>query len=311
MLAQRELGVGMSGFLAAQSLWLVPTLAVLALGGVAAAIFFGRVARTARLVVADRADARNKTLADRTDLELRLVEQADRMKLIAEVHDAAAATVTSLISQAEGARFGATSDPQVASRAAAAIADSARSALNDMRRVVNVARDGVAEVDDRPSLTSMHDLFEAMSESGVVVKYEESGTSFALAPSAELALFRIVQEGLNNSRTHGGPGTTVKVSMAWTKQGLQLRLDDDGIRAKRRFSADEASGYTIQDDQAALKALAGRGLQEMKTRTETFGGVFSVHRVPGVGFSVSAAFPTLRFHNGIHGVNIRNSGANE
>jgi len=181
-----------------------------------------------------------------------------------------------------------------------------------MRRVVNVARDGVSEVDDRPSLTSMHDLFEAMSESGIVVKYEETGTPFELAPSAELALYRIVQEGLNNSRTHGGPGTTVKVSLAWTKQGLQLRLDDDGIRAKRRFSAEEASGYTIQDDQAALvEALNGRGLQEMKTRTEAFGGVFSAHRVPGVGFSVSSAFPTLRFHNGIHGVNVRSTGLPE
>jgi signal transduction histidine kinase len=184
--------------------------------------------------------------------------------------------------------------------------------MNDMRRVVNVARDGVTEVDDRPSLTSMHDLFEAMSESGIVVKYEESGSPFALAPSAELALFRIVQEGLNNSRTHGGPGTTVRVGMAWTKQGLQLRLDDDGIRAKRRFSADEAAGYTVQDDQKALvEALSGRGLQEMKTRTETFGGVFSAHRIPGVGFSVSAAFPTLRFHNGIHGVNMRSVDSSE
>lgn len=302
----------MSEFLATHSIWLVPTLAVLALAGVGAGVFFARSAAGARGVVAQRADDRSKTLADRADLELRLAEQSDRMKLIAEVHDAAAATITTLISQAEGARFGATSDPQVASRAAAAIAETARGALQDMRRVVNVARDGVSEVDDRPSLTSMHDLFEAMSESGIVVKYEETGTPFELAPSAELALYRIVQEGLNNSRTHGGPGTTVKVSMAWTKQGLQLRLDDDGIRAKRRFSAEEASGYTIQDDQAALvEALNGRGLQEMKTRTEAFGGVFSAHRVPGVGFSVSAAFPTLRFHNGIHGVNVRSAGLPE
>ena len=302
----------MSEFLATHSIWLVPTLAVLALAGVGAGVFFARSAAGARGVVAQRADDRSKTLADRADLELRLAEQSDRMKLIAEVHDAAAATITTLISQAEGARFGATSDPQVASRAAAAIAETARGALQDMRRVVNVARDGVSEVDDRPSLTSMHDLFEAMSESGIVVKYEETGTPFELAPSAELALYRIVQEGLNNSRTHGGPGTTVKVSLAWTKQGLQLRLDDDGIRAKRRFSAEEASGYTIQDDQAALvEALNGRGLQEMKTRTEAFGGVFSAHRVPGVGFSVSAAFPTLRFHNGIHGVNVRSTGLPE
>lgn len=300
----------MSSFLAAQSLWLVPTLAGITALAVVLALVFGKRAIASAAALTNRADDTQQSMADRAELELRLVEQADRMRLIAEVHDAAAATVTSLISQAEGARFGATSDPEVASRAAAAIADQARSALNDMRRVVNVARDGVAQVDNMPSLSSVSDLFEAMNESGIVVKFEETGTSFDVAPSAELAVFRILQEALNNSRTHGGPGTTVKVTMAWSAQGLQLRIDDDGIRAQRRFQADAT--YTIADDQAALvEVMRGRGMREMKTRTEAFGGVFSAHRVPGVGFNVSAAFPTLRFHNGIHGVNTRSEDADE
>lgn len=300
----------MSSFLAAQSLWLVPSLFVVSLVAVAAAVFASRRAGVSRGALVDRVDDTHQSMADRAELELRLVEQADRMRLIAEVHDAAAATVTSLISQAEGARFGATSDPEVASRAAAAIADQARAALGDMRRVVNVARDGVAEVDNMPSLSSMTDLFEAMNESGIVVKFEETGTAFVIAPSAELAMFRILQEALNNSRAHGGPGTAVKVAMSWTAQGVQLRVDDDGIRAKRRFQSDAT--YTVADDQAALvELLGGRGMLEMKTRTEAFGGVFSAHRVPGVGFSVSAAFPTLRFHNGIHGVDTRSGGTGE
>lgn len=75
------------------------------------------------------------------------------------------------------------------------------------------------------------------------------------------------------------------------------------------MSPDDAR-YTIEDDTAALvEILSGRGMKEMQTRIEAFGGVFSVHRVPGVGFSVSAAFPTLKFHNGIHGVNISRSGS--
>lgn len=300
----------MLDFLATQFLWIISTMVVVSAASVGAAVFFARKAQTSRAALVHRADDTQQSIADRAELELRLAEQADRMRLIAEVHDAAAATITGLISQAEGARFGATSDPEVASRAAASIADQARQALNDMRRVVNVARDGVAEADNMPSLTSINDLFEAMNESGIMVRFEESGTAFAIAPSAELAIFRILQEGLNNSRTHGGPGTTVKVSMSWTAQGLQLRIDDDGIRAKRRFQSDAT--YTIADDKAALvEILSGRGMREMKTRTETFGGVFSAHRVPGVGFSVSAAFPTLRFHNGVHGVNTRGSEAGE
>ena len=239
---------------------------------------------------------------------MKLAEQADRMRVISEVHDAAAATLTSLISQAEGAKFTAVSDPQVASRAAEAIADSARAVLSDIRRVVNVSRDGAQEVANMPSLVSIHDLFEAMNESGITVKFDESGEPFSITPSAELAIFRILQESLNNTRSHGGPGTTVKVGMSWSAQGLHVRVDDDGTRARRRFVSPDDAGYTIEDDAAALvEILSGRGMKEMQTRTEAFGGVFSAHRVPGVGFSVSAAFPTLRFHNGVHGVNTQSS----
>ena len=290
----------MSDFLATQSIWLVPALAgglVLSLGLI---IWLALRARGA-------SGPSQEALDDVFD---GYVEQADRMRLIGDVHDAAAATLTSLISQAEGAKFTAVSDPQVASRAAEAIADSARAVLNDLRRVVNVSRDGAHEVANLPSLVSIHDLFEAINSSGITVKFEESGTPFGITPSAELAIFRILQESLNNTRAHGGPGTTVKVGMSWSAQGLHVRVDDDGTRARRRFMSPDDAGYTIEDDTAALvEILSGRGMKEMQTRIEAFGGVFSAHRVPGVGFSVSAAFPTLKFPNGIHGGNTSRSGS--
>jgi len=302
----------MSDFLATQSIWLVPTLAgavVVALGAIAWLLM--RPSANSEESQKAGNDAFEEYL-EKSELERKFAEQADRMRMIGEVHDAAAASLTGLISQAEGAKFTAVSDPQVASRAAEAIADSARSVLNDIRRVVNLSRDGAQDAEDLPSLVSIHNLFEAINDSGVTVKYEESGTPFAITPSAELAIFRILQEGLNNARTHGGPGTTVKVGMSWSAQGLHVRMDDDGTRAKRRFTADEGAGYTVEEDAGALvEILSGRGMKDMQTRTETFGGVFSAHRVPGVGFSVSAAFPTLKFHNGIHGVNTQSTSSGD
>ena len=302
----------MSDFLATQSIWLVPTLAgavVVALGAIAWLLM--RPSANSEESQKAGNEAFEEYL-EKSELERKFAEQADRMRMIGEVHDAAAATLTGLISQAEGAKFTAVSDPQVASRAAEAIADSARSVLNDIRRVVNLSRDGAQDAEDLPSLVSIHNLFEAINDSGVTVKYEESGTPFAITPSAELAIFRILQEGLNNARTHGGPGTTVKVGMSWSAQGLHVRMDDDGTRAKRRFTADEGAGYTVEEDAGALvEILSGRGMKDMQTRTETFGGVFSAHRVPGVGFSVSAAFPTLKFHNGIHGVNTQSTSSGD
>ena len=285
--------------------WAHLPLLILALVGVGAAIALGILWWRAHSVMKKRVDGRLKSENQRIDAELRLAEMADRMRLITDVHDSAAVSINQVIAQAEGAKFAADANPEVVTRAAAQIADTARTVLNDLRRVVNAGRAGVAEVAAGPSIATMQELFTSMEESGLVVRYEESGQSFSLGSSAEIALFRIVQESLNNVRRHGGPGTTVKVSMSWSANGLQLRIEDDGTRVKNqlREQLGEETGYSIADDQKALtEILNGRGMRDMKARAETFGGVFSAHRVPGIGFTVSASFPTLRFHNGIHGV---------
>jgi hypothetical protein len=46
----------------------------------------------------------------------------------------------------------------------------------------------------------------------------------------------------------------------------------------------------------------------MRERVALFGGVFNAYSVPGVGFSVSAVFPSLRYDNGVHGVNLGRHG---
>jgi len=285
--------------------WAHLPLLILALVGVGAAIALGILWWRAHSALKKRVDGRLKSENQRIDAELRLAEMADRMRLITDVHDSAAVSINQVIAQAEGAKFAADANPEVVTRAAAQIADTARTVLNDLRRVVNAGRAGVAEVAAGPSIATMQELFTSIEESGLVVRYEESGQSFSLGSSAEIALFRIVQESLNNVRRHGGPGTTVKVSMSWSANGLQLRIEDDGTRVKNqlREQLGEETGYSVADDQKALtEILNGRGMRDMKARAETFGGVFSAHRVPGIGFTVSASFPTLRFHNGIHGV---------
>jgi signal transduction histidine kinase len=293
--------------------WLTSTESVIALLifailATASAVTFGVLWGRKSSTATDHTDELVQKEYDRIDLELRFAEINDRLRLIAEVHDAAAASLTSMISRAEGASFAANSDPAAASRAARAIADDARVVLGDMRRVVNVVRAQQNETESEPSLIALSDLFEAMDKSGIMVQFEEAGESFPLGSSAELAVFRILQEALNNSRTHGGPGTTAKVSMTWSAQGMHLRIDDDGIRTqnKIREEAGENTAYGVAEHQRALiEILDGRGMKDMRARTEAFGGVFSAHRIPGVGFSISAAFPTLRYHNGIHGVDVR------
>jgi signal transduction histidine kinase len=162
---------------------------------------------------------------------------------------------------------------------------------------MDVVRDGEAEAGPQPGLASLRDLFAVMRDAGLDVRFEETGERLPLKQGAELSIYRILQEALGNALAHGGSGTEAKVTFRWTGQGLELLVDDDG--ARRGGAAD----YGHDDDLAALTSEpAGRGITEMRERTEIYGGVFRAYTVPGIGFSVSAVFPALAYHNGVHGV---------
>ncbi|MFC0678200.1 sensor histidine kinase [Lysobacter korlensis] len=248
---------------------------------------------------------------ERIDLQLSLAEQTGRLRIIRELHEVAVHSMSVMIGQADGIRFAAQSDPEVAVRGATVLADTARVTIADLRRVMRVVREGEASARTQPRLKSLRELFTVMRDAGLVVVFEETGDRFDLVPGAELAIYRILQEALANSLRHGGEGTEAKVSLTWTTDGLQVRVDDDGERTRVRRSgldpneASQQRGYSIDDDLHALTdVVSGRGMTEMRQRAELFGGVFQANALPGVGFSVGAVFPALKYHNGVHGVNL-------
>lgn len=260
-------------------------------------IAFLRTRRMARREATDLVDLERARL----DLEVSLKEQTGRLRIIRELHEVTVHEMSVLISQSDGARYAGMKDPKAAVRAASVIGDSARSTLASLRRVMAVVREGEAEVDTQPQLKSAGDLFKVMREAGLEITFEEVGKRFAMKPGAELSIFRILQESLDNALTYGGPGTQVNVTFTWTDDGFGVVIDDDGVRAEsRRAGLDpneisRTGGYEVEDDLAALTGvITGPGLTEMRERTELFGGVFTAVQVPGVGFSVSASFPALR-----------------
>ncbi|HEU4850220.1 MAG TPA: ATP-binding protein, partial [Terrimesophilobacter sp.] len=189
--------------------------------------------------------------------------------------------------------------------------DTARKTLADLRRILTVVREGEADATPQPRLRSASDLFKVMRDAGLSVEFDETGTSFPLQKGAELAVYRILQESLSNALKYGGEGTQVRVSFTWRDESLQVLVDDDGVRASARrdgLDPNEVArerAYSIDEDLGALtEVVTGPGIAEMRERTELFGGVFNAYSVPGVGFSVSAVFPALRYDNGVHGVNL-------
>jgi signal transduction histidine kinase len=267
--------------------------AVFLLAAVVLLILWLVARRSLRRALAERVAADR----DRLDFELLAAEQTSRLRIMRELHELIVHSITVIVSQADGARYAAAADTAVAARTAATIAETARTTLGDLRRVVDVARDGEADAGPQPGLASLRDLFAVMRDAGLRVPFEELGERLPLKQGAELSIYRILQEALGNALAHGGTGTEARVTFKWTDQGLEVLVDDDGARGE------PGPGYGADDDLAALTGEpVGRGITEMRERTEIYGGVFRAYAVPGIGFSVSAVFPALAYHNGVHGV---------
>jgi signal transduction histidine kinase len=239
------------------------------------------------------------------ELEYTIAEQNGRLRIIRELHEVAARNVGGILTEASGARVTIERDPAAALRAIDALERTARSTLADMRRVLTIVRDSEADAAAHPAQRTLRDLLGVHGDAGLDIRFEEDGSPFALEQGAELAIFRILQEALSNALKHGGDGTEVRVAFTWTGDGLRLQVDDDGERVRRRAAGEDLAGYDVRDDVDALtRTPSGPGLAEMRERTELFGGVFSAVPVPGIGFSISAVFPTLKHHNGVHGVQL-------
>ena len=244
-------------------------------------------------------------------LEVSVADQGGRLRIIRELHDVAVHRVSAIIAQAEGARYAGATDPTAAVRAVHTIAETGRTTLADMRRVMTLVRESEAEAAPQPRLRSTRDLFRVMRDAGLRVQFAETGEPYDLTGAAEVAVYRILQEALANSLQYGGEGTEARVGFTWTATGLAVRVDDDGFRnlvLHRDLPQEEAAAalaYGVEDDLRALtQEIVGPGIREMRTRAELFGGTLAAEETPGVGFSIAATFPSLRFHNGVHGVDL-------
>jgi signal transduction histidine kinase len=274
-------------------------LGVLALSGFTAAFVFFRRSRGVRGSRSPMSLSATPSVSP-TESALRAAELADRLRMIHEQQAIVARGLANIVARSEGSAFQSLENKSALQRHSRALVQTARQALNDMRRAMDIAQQGYDTFDEWPALDSLTELFAETEDSGLIVNFEESGDRFALSQSAELAIFRIVTEAVSNSQKHGGVGTEVDVMFTWGPHGLSLTINDNGERAAHHRATESGekppAPVTIESDQDALiEVTTGRGLLEMTSRARAFDGVVHTQRVPGVGFNVSASFPMLRY----------------
>jgi signal transduction histidine kinase len=125
----------------------------------------------------------------------------------------------------------------------------------------------------QPGLGELDTLIGRVATAGLPVGLTVSGSPRPLPPGADLAAYRVVQEGLTNVLRHAG-GATASVGVRWGET-LEITVSDDG--AGRPADRDEAG--------------AGRGLLGLRERLALYGGDLAAGSCPGGGWRVRAVIP--------------------
>ncbi|HEX5293871.1 MAG TPA: histidine kinase, partial [Streptosporangiaceae bacterium] len=169
--------------------------------------------------------------------------RGERARIARELHDVVAHHISVIAVQAETARLTTPGLPDAGAQRFAAIGDTARAGLTEMRRLLGVLREDAnlpepdlpgppaspaAERQPQPGLPQLGELIdEARAASGTVVRLIVSGPVTRLDPGVELAAYRIVQEALTNARRHAA-GAAVDVELRYAGDALRLRIRDNG-----------------------------------------------------------------------------------
>jgi signal transduction histidine kinase len=212
--------------------------------------------------------------------------RGERARIARELHDVVAHHISMIAVQAETGRLTTPGLPAAGAQRFAAIGDTARAGLTEMRRLLGVLRED-AEQDTasepalqpagpgrrpQPGLPQLGGIVDdAREASGGVVRLIMSGPADRLDPGVELAAYRIVQEALTNARRHA-PGAAVDVELRYAEDALRLRIRDNGPGQAARYHA-------------------GHGLLGMRERAAAVGGSLQAGDARGGGFCVEADLP--------------------
>ena len=246
---------------------------------------------------------RARRLEYEQEQERRLAAQDERTRIAREMHDIVAHSLSSIISQADGARYAAASArtaraqqteqaqqagqaqqqsaPDIAEQTLELIADTARDSLTQMRSLLGLLRtDEATAYAPVPTFSDVPALVEQSRRAGLPVTFTGiTGTMARTLPQgAELAAYRTVQEALTNALKHS-PGAATTVTIHWGEEGLELQVENEPV-----------SAVTAQHIARPVPG-SGNGLRGMSERIALYHGTLTYGLQPDGGWLVEAALP--------------------
>ena len=192
-----------------------------------------------------------------------------RRQLRRDLHDGLGPSLAAMTMQADTARELVYDDPQLTEQLLANLVDQTQTMVDDIRRLVHGLRPPA--LDDVGLLGALELLVGSFSVPDLLTTIRLPAKEPVLTAAMEVAIYRIVQEGLTNVRKHARADNAA-VTLDIDDERLILSIVDDGV------------GMPDQP-------IHGVGLHSMRERAEELGGTLNIHPNSPTGSCIVARLP--------------------
>lgn len=201
--------------------------------------------------------------------------EAERLRIARDLHDGPAQVLADLVLKAEILDRIAQRSPEALPAELEEFRILVRNAVADMRRFMFDLRPD--SLDDLGLVATMKRFSsEYQDRTGITCRFNVSGEDRRVGSQLEEAIFRIIQEALNNVQKHAN-AKTVEVHLAVQPGKVTVRIHDDGV------------GFDVANPRSGGRQQLG--LIGMHERAQALGGTMALRSQPGQGVEIELEFP--------------------
>ena len=212
--------------------------------------------------------------------------EEERYRISREIHDGPAQDLANMLFTTTITERLMDKDMEEAKKTLVELREEIRRCLTGVRQIIFDMRP--MALDDLGLPQAVEQLIRLFGERGKLQgTFSLEGEYYTLPKHVEIAIFRIVQEALNNV-VHHAKTNKVRVRMHYTSQALTVLIADDGVGFDPSRLTEEPEEPDNALDMETQRRLRGRhfGVIGMEERAKIIGAAIQILSEPGKGTKV-------------------------
>lgn len=220
------------------------------------------------------------THEDRVYVGLRVLEaqEEERRRISREIHDGPAQAMANIVFKAEITKAVFKRDTNQGFAELDELKETVRQTLDEVRKIIYDLRPmSLDDIGLMPTIRKHLDKFK--EETGIKIEFHATEMKEEVDKIIQLAIFRILQEIMNNVKKHS-KADLMKLQIAFGSKYLSIKVTDDGVG----FDYEETLDRVKREGQSY-------GLLGLKSRVEDLHGSLKVNSEMGKGTSYYVKIP--------------------